>query len=677
MSDSMKKFGLEFQLVNRSQNEFAKIMDQQKRLEKQLNNNIKAFNKFQSAVNNTSLDSSIKKLDKLTNSVKRYNDALSGAKGGSIGLDVGNLSGSSGSLGGIQDLLMANSIYDSIGNISNKLMGAMSSLPFGDILSSSMSSFTEGIATSITTGNIIPAITGAIEGAIDLGVGIYNTASDLVHSAIYSGFQKGVQLITNAFTTYIPQTLDRELNQAKLSAVLGNDALAQQLSASATKHAQTSSLSLQDMDFILPNLVMANKASGVTDSRMANMTELEMEAVKRLNFKDSGKGAGVQGSLVALQEMLSGDMRSLRTRFEIGGAAIDRIEAAGKLSPEKQMEQLIKELEKMGVTDEALNKVQQSTKSKMDRIEETLVDFFTNPTTGIFAAFLEPFEPAIDRAIEFLETGGGIVGKGIDIEGNMGQVTMLDSIINSFRDVMSKLGEVGLKLGEAFLDGFITQVDWAALWGATSGLLDTISTYFTPAFEILAGWVNDTFIPWLGDMDKILQDENVRQGILDFITGLTEVATNSLKMVKTIAEKMPTIADTVRAVASFVSTVQGIVDKVATGLQNALSLLTSGEFGQTREAKQNAIKQSTAKGSVKKAVGMPYVPKDDYPVLLHKGERVLTAQQNRQYNQGGSNVSIAKLSDTIVVREDADITKIANALVKKLTESKVVFGGAY
>ena len=41
MSDSMKKFGLEFQLVNRSQNEFAKIMDQQKRLEKQLNNNIK------------------------------------------------------------------------------------------------------------------------------------------------------------------------------------------------------------------------------------------------------------------------------------------------------------------------------------------------------------------------------------------------------------------------------------------------------------------------------------------------------------------------------------------------------------------------------------------------------------------------------------------------------------
>ena len=670
MSDNMKKFGLEFQLVNRSQNEFAKIMDQQKRLEKQLNNTLKAFNKLQSTANNTSLDASIKKMDKLTNSVKRYNDALKGATGGKI-------DPAGGSSSAISSIMTANSYIDSISGISNKLFGALDSLPFGNILSSSLGSVTEGIVTSIATGNIIPAITGTIEGALDVGLGIYRSASDFVHNAIFTGFQKGVQLITNAFTTYIPQTLDRELSQTKLSAVLGNDKLAQQLTASATKHAQTSSLSLQDMDFVLPNLVMANKASGVTDARMGNMTELEMEAIKRLNFKDSGKGAGVQGSLVALQEMLSGDMISLQRRFEIGGAAIDRIKDAGKNSPEAMVEQLIKELEKMGVTDEALTKVQESTKSKLDRVQETLVDFFTNPTTGIFASFLEPFEPAIDRVIEFLETGGGIVSKGFDMDGNMESITLLDSIIANFRMVLGKIGEIGVKLGESFMTGFVAQVDWSALWDATSGLLDTVSTYFTPAFEILAGWVNDTFIPWLEDMNKILQDENVRQGILDFITGLTEVATNSLKMVKTIAEKMPTIADSVKAVASFVSTVQGIVDKVATGIQNALSLLTSGEFGKNRETKQNAIKQSTAKGSVKKAVGMPYVPKDDYPVLLHKGERVLTAQQNRNYSNGeGGTINIPKLADTIVIREDMDIDIVANRLAKKLRTNMMTFGGA-
>ena len=107
---------------------------------------------------------------------------------------------------------------------------------------------------------------------------------------------------------------------------------------------------------------------------------------------------------------------------------------------------------------------------------------------------------------------------------------------------------------------------------------------------------------------------------------------------------------------------------------NRLSILQanagSGIKGNSSKGKNKTKKEGNAKG-------LPYVPYDGYETILHKGERVLTAQQNRQYNQGGSNVSIPKLADTIVVREDADITKIANALVKKLNESKLVYGGAY
>ena len=434
MSDNMKKFGLEFVLENKSKQAFAQIMDQQRRLEKQLNNNIKAFNKFQSAVNNTSLESSIKKMDKLTNSVKRYNDALAGAKGGSLD-PTGGLSGA------VKDFMTADYLRDSIGNMSNTIVSAFNSMPFGQLYSGFASNMFDGIATSLATGSFVPAIVGAIQGGVQSAVNVYTTASDLVHNAIYSAFQKGSQLIMNAITTYVPQTLERSYDQAKLSAVLGDDKLAQQLSASATKHAQSSSLSLQDMDFILPNLVMANKASGVTDDRMANLTELEMEAVKRLNFKDSGQGAGVQGSLMALQEMLSGDMRSLKTRFEIGGDAIDRIESAGKISPEKQMEQLIKELESMGVTEEALKKVQESTKSKMDRIGETITDFFTNPNTGIMASLIAPFEPAIDKIANFFETGGGLSGnfKFNELTRVNEEMTVLESLTEQFRQVLGKI----------------------------------------------------------------------------------------------------------------------------------------------------------------------------------------------------------------------------------------------
>ena len=676
MSDNMKKFGLEFVLENKSKQAFAQIMDQQRRLEKQLNNNIKAFNKFQSAVNNTSLDSSIKKMDKLTNSVKRYNDALNGAKGGSLD-PTGGLSGA------VKDFMTADYLRDSIGNMSNTIVSAFDSMPFGQLYSGFASNMFDGIATSVATGSFVPAIIGAIQGGVESAVNIYTTASDLVHNAIYSAFQKGSQLIMNAITTYVPQTLERSYDQAKLSAVLGDDKLAQQLSASATKHAQSSSLSLQDMDFILPNLVMANKSSGVTDDRMANLTELEMEAVKRLNFKDSGQGAGVQGSLMALQEMLSGDMRSLKTRFEIGGDAIDRIESAGKISPEKQMEQLIKELESMGVTEEALKKVQESTKSKMDRIGETITDFFTNPNTDIMASLIAPCEPAIDKIANFFETGGGLSGqfKFNELTRVNEEMTVLESVTEQFRSVLGKIGEFGMKLGESFFNGFVTQVDWEALWGAVSSLLDTISTYFTPAFEILAQWVNGTFIPWLGEINGILQDESVRQGILDFIKGLTDIATSSLDMVSAIAEKMPLIAKVTTAVDGFLSGVRGVIDHIAGVLQSAqqefsnrLSILQanagSGLKGNSSKGKNKTKKEGNAKG-------LPYVPYDGYETILHKGERVLTAQQNRQYNQGGSNVSIPKLADTIIVREDADIDKIARALVKKIKTNAISYGGVF
>ena len=109
LSENMKKFGLEFVLENKSQQTFAKLMDQQKRLETQLNNNIKAFNKFQSSLNNTKLDTAVKRMDKLTNAIARYNSAMKGST------SLGNLSGPNttndrGLSSGVKDLLTADFI---------------------------------------------------------------------------------------------------------------------------------------------------------------------------------------------------------------------------------------------------------------------------------------------------------------------------------------------------------------------------------------------------------------------------------------------------------------------------------------------------------------------------------------------------------------------------------------
>ncbi|MFT4413186.1 phage tail protein [Fredinandcohnia humi] len=69
------------------------------------------------------------------------------------------------------------------------------------------------------------------------------------------------------------------------------------------------------------------------------------------------------------------------------------------------------------------------------------------------------------------------------------------------------------------------------------------------------------------------------------------------------------------------------------------------------------------------ASGLSYVPYNGYQATLHKGERVLTPEENKEYTSGSRSVNIAKLAETIVVREEADIEKIAKALAKEISRA--------
>lgn len=74
------------------------------------------------------------------------------------------------------------------------------------------------------------------------------------------------------------------------------------------------------------------------------------------------------------------------------------------------------------------------------------------------------------------------------------------------------------------------------------------------------------------------------------------------------------------------------------------------------------------------AAGLRRVPYDGYVAELHEGERVLTRVEADK--EGGGNVTIAKLADQIVVREEADIDKIARALVRNMQNMRESFVGA-
>ena len=64
------------------------------------------------------------------------------------------------------------------------------------------------------------------------------------------------------------------------------------------------------------------------------------------------------------------------------------------------------------------------------------------------------------------------------------------------------------------------------------------------------------------------------------------------------------------------------------------------------------------------ATGIDYVPYDNFPALLHQGERVQTAVEARSEKNGTGGVQIVMYGTTI--REDADIDRVAAALLQKM-----------
>ena len=138
----------------------------------------------------------------------------------------------------------------------------------------------------------------------------------------------------------------------------------------------------------------------------------------------------------------------------------------------------------------------------------------------------------------------------------------------------------------------------------------------------------------------------------------------------------PILSTLVKALAK----VQGAVEKICTWWNKMTELLKKPINAVVNVAKKGAsfVSDKLGLSEGRNAFGSGRIAKDGTVRTLHEGEKILTKQEANRYEKGQNSQGVNIVINGLTVREEADINKIANKLVQKINQSKMVYaGGAY
>jgi hypothetical protein len=222
--------------------------------------------------------------------------------------------------------------------------------------------------------------------------------------------------------------------------------------------------------------------------------------------------------------------------------------------------------------------------------------------------------------------------------------------------------EAGAKFGDS-LD---------SVKAATNGVFMEIGSQFLPILQDLLDWV-------LENMPEI------KAFVKNTFETISEVVGTAWRLFSTyllpilqdlwvfIEPTFPLISEAIELAFIVINgVVQAGIDVfngIADAIQAAINKLNEWNNTDVKRKQTEFENGRTAGGSSGTGVrgshanGLDYVPFDGYIAELHKGERVLTAQEARNINNS-SNISIT--GNNFVIREEADIQKISRELQRQI-----------
>ncbi|PGR17391.1 hypothetical protein COC52_29260 [Priestia megaterium] len=526
----------------------------------------------------------------------------------------------------------------------------------------------------------------------------------------------GVLTAAGAYKTLqatVGEAMKMEQSQVVIGAMFDDKKLSKQYQDMMNKFAIKSPvLNTQDM--------YANSKSFISQSKDVKQLEKMWNLTERLVAVDPKQG--VEGAVLAMKELMSGDSQSMVERFEMPRKALNDIK---NLPLNEQLAALDKLYNKMGMTNKLVTSMGSTSLGYINQIKEALAGKFRSVGFEALKS-LKPIivdiknaisDGALDGFFKSMGTAFAFLGSEASKFANYIK-TNWPTIKANFQSTQSLLQPVGDALkwmyDKAKIAGDYIIQNWPAVQTTVLSLAAGFATL--KAGLAIAGAVNTLTKAWalyragaaaaaiaqLGLNAAMLMSPTT--WVIAGIAALVAIGVVLVRNFDTIKAKSQQLWakfgnlitkilafsgpigtliaggiklcqnwDKVKAVgtAAF-NAVGNVIDKIKGKFNGFVSAVKSFKMPSFKmpsigdaKAGMGPSKSSKSKKNKSSYHGESYVPRNGMMYRLHQGERVLTKKENRQFAKGSGQSVVINMGG-MTIREEADLDKIASKLARRI-----------
>ena len=297
---------------------------------------------------------------------------------------------------------------------------------------------------------------------------------------------------------------------------------------------------------------------------------------------------------------------------------------------------------------------------------QNIITIVVNAIVALMPTLSSIFQVVGDAISKVLSTLGNHMGLFQTIVSAV--VTVVGTVWNALAPVIS----IAVDLIITEVDGLLTGIEavfnflapyiqtiWNSISGFFSSASNTIQTIITTlitVFNSLKTAVSTVFNSVKGVISSVCGAiTGVISGVVDKITGFVDKIGGAISKAKEFAGSA---GDKVKGALGFA------YGKNRVPYDGYQATLHAGERVLTRVQADQYDEQMGTRGVPSRAMGTGVIARDNTLINAHQGEKLLTKQEVNQQNS--RSVTVEKLADQIVVREEADIDRIVSKMVKRL-----------